>query len=92
VSRGTERRRPLGAIKDIRAFEPLCAALEQANAKVRAESCVALGELRDPTAVEPLLRATRDPEHFVRARAGSSLDRIGMVAVVVGVSTSFARC
>jgi HEAT repeat protein len=77
----------LGAIKDVRALEALRAGLDQSDASVRAESCFALGELRDPAAVEALLHATRDPEYVVRARAGSALDRIGMVGVVVGVST-----
>lgn len=36
--------------------------------------------------VDPLLRATRDPDHRVRAQAGWALDRIGTVAVTVGVS------
>jgi HEAT repeat protein len=77
----------LGANKDIRALEALCAGLDQPDASVRAESCFALSELRDSAAVEALLRATRDPEYVVRAQAGSALDRIGMVGVVVGVST-----
>jgi HEAT repeats len=57
------------------------------DARVRAECAGALGELRDPAAVEALIRASRDPEHRVRAQAGWALDRLGMVALVVGVST-----
>ena len=76
----------LGRIKDTRAMEPLAEALEDLEARVRAESARALGELRDPAAVEPLMRATRDPDHSVRAQAGWALDRIGTVAVMVGVS------
>jgi HEAT repeat protein len=76
----------LGKMGDVRALDTLVNALDDPDARVRAESCVALGELRDPAAVEPLLRAARDPEHVVRAGAGSALDRIGTVAVVVGVS------
>jgi HEAT repeat protein len=76
----------LGKMKDAHALDALVNALDDPDPRVRAESCTALGELRDPAAVEPLLQATRDPEHLVRARAGSALDRIGAVAVVVGVS------
>jgi HEAT repeat protein len=76
----------LGRIRDTRAMDSLVEALGHREARVRAESAAALGELRDPAAVHALLRATRDPDHSVRARAGWALDRIGTVAVVVGVS------
>jgi HEAT repeat protein len=77
----------LGQIKDTRALEPLMEGLLHRDARVRAECAGALGELRDPAAVEALIRACRDPEHRVRAQAGCALDRLGMVALVVGVST-----
>jgi HEAT repeat protein len=77
----------LAQIKDTRALEPLMEALLHRDARVRAESARALGELRDPAAVEALIHATRDSDHRVRARAGSALDQLGMVALVVGVST-----
>jgi HEAT repeat protein len=77
----------LARIKDTRALEPLMEGLRHRDASVRAESARALGELRDPAAVEALIHATRDPHHEVRARAGSALDKLGMVALVVGVST-----
>jgi HEAT repeat protein len=77
----------LARIKDTRALEPLMEALLHRDARVRAESAAALGELRDPAAVEALIHATRDSDHRVRAQAGSALDRLGMVALVVGVST-----
>ena len=77
----------LGQIKDMRALEPLVEGLLHRDARVRAECAAALGELRDPAAVEALIRASRDPEHRVRAQAGWALDRLGMVALVVGVST-----
>jgi HEAT repeat protein len=76
----------LGRIKATRAMDSLVEALDHPAASVRAESAAALGELRDPAAVEPLLRATRDTDHAVRAQAGWALDRIGTVAVIVGVS------
>jgi HEAT repeat protein len=77
----------LARIKDTRALEPLLAALVHRDARVRAGSATALGELRDPAAVEALIQATRDSDHDVRARAGTALDQLGMVALVVGVST-----
>jgi HEAT repeat protein len=77
----------LGQIKDMRALEPLMDGLLHRDARVRAACAGALGELRDPAAVEALIRASRDPEHRVRAQAGWALDRLGMVALVVGVST-----
>jgi HEAT repeat protein len=77
----------LARIKDTRALEPLMEALLHHDARVRAESAAALGELRDPAAVEALIHATRDSDHRVRASAGSALDQLGMVALVVGVST-----
>jgi HEAT repeat protein len=76
----------LGRIADTRALDPLMEALRHREARVRAESAAALGKLRDPAAVEPLLRATRDPDADVRAQAGGAIDRIGTVALVVGVS------
>jgi HEAT repeat protein len=77
----------LAQIKDTRALEPLMQGLLHRDARVRAECAGALGELRDPAAVEALIRASRDPEHRVRAQAGWALDRLGMIALVVGVST-----
>jgi HEAT repeat protein len=77
----------LAQIKDTRALEPLMEGLLHRDAGVRAECAAALGELRDPAAVEALIHASRDPEHRVRAKAGWALDRLGLVALVVGVST-----
>ena len=76
----------LGRIRDTRAMDPLVEALDHREPRVRAECAAALGELRDPAAVDPLMRSTRDSDHTVRAQAGWALDRIGTVAVVVGVS------
>ncbi|MGH2745485.1 MAG: HEAT repeat domain-containing protein [Thermoleophilaceae bacterium] len=77
----------LAHVKDTHALEPLMEGLLHRDARVRAECAAALGELRDPAAVEALIHASRDPEHRVRAQAGWALDRLGMVALVVGVST-----
>jgi HEAT repeat protein len=76
----------LGRIGDTRAMDPLVEALEHRDPRARAASAAALGELRDPAAVDPLMRATRDSDHTVRAQAGGALDRIGAMAIVVGVS------
>jgi HEAT repeat protein len=77
----------LAEVKDMRALKPLMEGLLHRDQRVRAECARALGELRDPAAVEALIHASRDPEHRVRAQAGWALDRLGMIALVVGVST-----
>jgi hypothetical protein len=77
----------LAEVRDTRALKPLMEGLLHRDPRVRAECARALGELRDPAAVEALIHASRDPEHRVRAQAGWALDRLGMVALVVGVST-----
>jgi HEAT repeats/PBS lyase HEAT-like repeat len=77
----------LAEVKDTQALKPLMEGLLHRDPRVRAECARALGELRDPAAVEALIHASRDPEHRVRAQAGWALDRLGMVALVVGVST-----
>jgi HEAT repeat protein len=76
----------LAQIKDTRGLKPLMEGLLHRDARVRAECAGALGELHDPAAVEALMHASRDPEHRVRAQAGWALDRLGMVALMVGVS------
>jgi HEAT repeat protein len=77
----------LAEVKDTQALTPLTEGLLHRDHRVRAECARALGELRDPAAVEALIHASRDPEHRVRAQAGWALDRLGMIALVVGVST-----
>jgi HEAT repeat protein len=77
----------LAEVKDTRGLKPLMEGLLHRDPRVRAECARALGELRDPAAVEALIHASRDSEHRVRAQAGWALDRLGMVALVVGVST-----
>ena len=75
---GGDRREP-GRAREVR--------LAHGDPRVRAECAGALGELRDPAAVDALIHASRDPEERVRSQASWALDRLGMVAVVVGVST-----
>jgi HEAT repeat protein len=77
----------LAQIKDTTALKPLMDGLLHRDPRVRTECALALGELRDPAAVEALIHATRDADHRVRAQAGWALDRLGMIALVVGVST-----
>lgn len=76
----------LGRIGDPETLAALVKALGHCDARVRAESAAALAELQDPAAVEPLLRATHDRDHSVRSQAGVALDRMGNIAVIVGVA------
>jgi HEAT repeat protein len=76
----------LREIKDPVALEPLVAALSHPDARVRSQSCLALGDFGDPATVEPLLHATRDPEHTVRVHAGAALDSLGTAAIAVSVA------
>jgi HEAT repeat protein len=78
----------LGGIADPQTLDALVEALRHDDPTVRAESAAALAELQDPAAVEPLLlRATEDKEHAVRMKAGKALERLGTVAVIVGVAS-----
>jgi HEAT repeat protein len=76
----------LGRIGDPETLAVLVKALGHREARVRAESAAALAELQDPAAVEPLLRATHDPDHSVRSQARVAIDRMGNIAVIVGVA------
>jgi HEAT repeat protein len=85
-SRPAEAAYVLGRIGDPETLDVLVKALRHNNASVRAESAAALAELQDPAAVEPLLRATHDRDHSVRNQARLALDRMGNIAVIVGVA------
>jgi HEAT repeat protein len=85
-SRPAEAAYALGRIGDPRTLDVLVEALGHRDASVRAESAAALAELQDPAAVEPLLQATHDPDHRVRNQARLALDRMGNIAVIVGVA------
>jgi HEAT repeat protein len=76
----------LGRIGDPETLDVLVKALRHPDAETRAESAAALAELQDPGAVKPLLRATHDREPTVRRQARMALDRMGTIAVVVGVA------
>lgn len=82
--------RALGEVKDSRAVDALCALLEAEDPKLREAAAWALGEIKDPVAVEALLAIAGDSDHAVRAAAASSLDKMGTVAIVIGV-TAFMR-
>jgi HEAT repeat protein len=86
----------LGVIKDLRAVEPLIAALRDEDPDVRSSSADALGEIGDSRAVEPLVAALKAKEDAkrhpgdwgdknndfeARKRAGYALERIGAPAV-----------
>jgi HEAT repeat protein len=75
----------LGALKDIRAFEPLLELLRAEDAAARQAAAVALGELRDPRGAEALFAATRDEEYGVRLSASQALDQMGSVAIMMGL-------
>lgn len=59
----------LGEIKDLRAVEPLIAAMNDPNAHVQFEAFYALVKIGTPT-VEPLIAALKDKDDRVRTRAG----------------------
>jgi HEAT repeat protein len=77
----------LARVRDMRALEPLLEGLAYGDARVRAECAGALGELRDPAAVDGLIHASRDADHRVRSQASCALEQLGMVAIMVGVSS-----
>jgi HEAT repeat protein len=67
----------LGALGDVRAFEPLLQRLGDEDSDVRAAACEALGALGDVRAFEPLLQRLGD-EEWRRSRGGvSGVGRVG---------------
>ena len=71
----------LGDIGDVRAVEPLIAAL-RGREDLRAVAATALGQIDDIRAVEPLLAALKDGASNVRAAAARALGRLGDVGAV----------
>ncbi|MCJ7722628.1 MAG: HEAT repeat domain-containing protein, partial [Anaerolineales bacterium] len=65
--------RALGFTSNLRALEPLIAALQDNDANVRRSAAFALPMLPDPRVVEPLAAALEDADHDVRWEAGSGL-------------------
>ncbi|MDK1032447.1 MAG: HEAT repeat domain-containing protein, partial [Planctomycetia bacterium] len=61
---------------DMRALEPLLAALEDEQPEVRGPAARALGKLRDSRAVELLIAALKDENPSVRQGASEALGRI----------------
>jgi hypothetical protein len=67
----------LGTIGDIRAVEPLVAALRDRDKDVRWAGARSLAAIRDRRAVEPLITALRDQDRDVRIAAVQALGTIG---------------
>lgn len=67
----------LGRIKDLRAVEPLIAALQDEEWAVRWSAATALGWISDPRAIEPLTALLQDKEKHVRQATTRVLDQIG---------------
>lgn len=73
--------RGLGQIRDLRAVEPLIAALK-GREDGRAVAAEALGQIDDERAVDPLIAALKDSGPAVRAAAARSLGQLGDVRAV----------
>jgi len=76
----TARRRAataLGALNDIRALDPLLAALQDTSPVVRVNAAVALGWLGDDRAVAPLCRVAGDWYESPRTEAKRALGKLG---------------
>jgi hypothetical protein len=77
--------RAAGALRDVRAVEPLVGLLSHGDPEMRRSAAVALEGLNDTRAVPALVGATQDPEQSVRDAASSALNSMGMAAVIVGL-------
>jgi hypothetical protein len=66
-----------------RAVEPLAAALDSRDGRIREAAVAGLGRLRDQRATEPLLAALHDPDPFVRAAAAEALPRVARRATAL---------
>jgi HEAT repeat protein len=64
-------------MEDVRAVEPLIAALTDKVPQVREAAVLSLGELGDERAVEPLMAALQDEYIGVRSLAAGALGKIG---------------
>jgi len=81
----------LGVLRDTSAVPGLLRVLSLPDGSVgRVAAARALGAIRDPQSVEGLMAATSDRDPDVREAAQDAVDRMGTVAVLVGVA-SFMR-
>lgn len=69
--------RALGRIGDLRALEPLIAALDDENADVRSSAAGALGDIGHPKTIEPLILLLGDDSHLARELAAEALRKFG---------------
>jgi len=67
----------LGRIGDVRAVEPLVAALQDEDDWVGGQAALALGSTGDPRAVSPLIAALREGQRLTRSAAADALGSIG---------------
>jgi hypothetical protein len=66
----------LGAIRDVRAVEPLIACLGSPQSTLRRAAASALGRIADPRAIDALVPLLADESSFVRSSALASVVRI----------------
>jgi hypothetical protein len=67
---------------DIRAVEPLIAALRDKEVFMREAAAASLGQLGDTRAVEPLIAALKDRQMSVREAAATTLGQLGDIRAV----------
>jgi HEAT repeat protein len=67
----------LGTLGDVRAVEPLIAALQDGDKVVRRRAAEALGRLGDARAIEPLIATLQRKDSITRRQAHWALRRIG---------------
>lgn len=65
------------AISDIDVVGPLVSCLDAADANLRIQSALILGERRDPRAIQPLVARLSDPDVNVQFHAIEALGRLG---------------
>jgi vesicle coat complex subunit len=75
--KGVTRPRVEPTPPDTRAFEPLMAALKDADPAVRRQAVIALGDRGERKATEDLIRSLKDSDDDVRLEAVVALGKIG---------------
>lgn len=78
----------LGQLEDVRAVEPLIAALRDTNDGARQAAVTALGQLRDARAVEPLIAILDGEDQNVRRAAVTALGQIWSLPDVIRLGSS----